>query len=205
MRRLQESWSAFSDEIASAYLRTFGAPAPGSKDILADVLRDYGGGRPLTVLDLGCGNGQLYGHFADRGLDCDYTGVDFSEPLLAAARQAHPEATFVSDDVETLERIDRTFDVVVYSHVIEMLESPHRSLARAHELTDAIAIRFFEPPEFEFDAVELRDMDLGAGPVPYLRRKMSHDYYRLILADIGCSAVDVYRDVSKDQVHFLHF
>jgi hypothetical protein len=48
-------------------------------------------------------------------------------------------------------------------------------------------------------------MDVG-GPeqVPYLRRKLSRDAYRLALAKIGASLVDVYRDeLSTDQVHLV--
>jgi hypothetical protein len=49
-------------------------------------------------------------------------------------------------------------------------------------------------------------MDVGGEAVPYLRRKMSRDYYRLILAKAGCREVDVYRDESsKDQIHLLRF
>ena len=86
-----------------------------------------------------------------------------------------------------------------------MLESPELSLREAKKVTNRILIRFFEPPEFEVDTVELREMDLGFGNVPYLRRKMSSSYYNLILANINCRRVDVYRDATKDQVHLLHF
>ena len=52
----------------------------------------------------------------------------------------------------------------------------------------------------------LRWLDVGADKqVPYLRRKMSRDYYRLILSRLGCSKVDIYRDTTKDQIHVLHF
>ncbi|EIJ45206.1 hypothetical protein GWL_46460 [Herbaspirillum sp. GW103] len=49
-------------------------------------------------------------------------------------------------------------------------------------------------------------MDVGQKEqVPFIRRKMSRDYYRLILARIGCKNVDIYRDTTKDQVHVLTF
>ena len=50
-----------------------------------------------------------------------------------------------------------------------------------------IVIRFFDPPEFETDIVELCKMEVGERRmVPDLRCNMSRDYYRLIVADIGC-------------------
>ena len=206
MNKSSESWSAFSPEKASEYLKTFGHAAPGSKQILLDIMRK-GIKKPTpSVLDLGCGNGQLYEYFKSQGWNCKYTGIDFSNALLEIAQHKIPEATFLQGDVNHLpDLISGKFDYVIYSHVIEILESPERSLLEAKKVTDRVLIRFFEPPEFDTDSVELREMDLGLGKVPYLRRKMSKSYYQLILANIGCRRVDIYRDVSKDQVHVLHF
>jgi SAM-dependent methyltransferase len=206
MSKSSESWGAFSPEIAFSYLKTFGHAAPGSKQILLDVMRSGAQKSVPSVLDLGCGNGQLYEYFKSQGWQCEYTGVDFSDALLEVARRHSPEATFLQGDVNQLSSlITRKFDYVIYSHVIEILESPELSLNEAKKATDRVLIRFFEPPEFEVDTVELREMDLGLGKVPYLRRKMSRGYYQLILANAGCKRVDVYRDVSKDQVHVLYF
>ena len=206
MSKLSESWGAFSPENASAYLKTFGHPAIGSKRILLDIMRSDASKVNPSILDLGCGNGQLYEFFKEQDWSCDYTGVDFSDALLDVARRQNPEATFIQGDVNNLSSlINSKFDYVIYSHVIEMLESPERSLQEAIKTTDRVLIRFFEPPEFDVDTVELRDMDLGLGKVPYLRRKMSRKYYQLILASVGCKQVDVYRDMSKDQVHALYF
>ena len=208
MNLVNKSWGAFSPEVALAYLKTFGHPAQGSKLILLDILAKISNlqGNP-SVLDLGCGNGQLYEYFKSHGLTCEYTGIDFSEILLSVARSRNPEAKFIKGDINQLSTlVNKKFDYIIYSHVIEMLESPELSLLEAKKVTDCVLIRFFEPPEFEVDTVELREMDLGKGHVPYLRRKMSKSYYQLILANVGCRRVDVYRDnSSKDQVHVLYF
>lgn len=206
---LQRSWSSFSRSIAEAYLKTYGYPSLRSRDLLGEVLQDEAQGKPLSVLDLGCGNGQLYEYLRQTAnLFETYVGVDFSTTLLDAARVAmmgDARAQFIEDDVLRLEKIDRRFDIVIYSHVLEMLTSPEDSLRRAAELADRIAIRFFEPPEFETLTIELREMEVGDGKtVPYLRWKMSRDYYQLILAKIGCKRVDVYQaNGDKDQIHLL--
>jgi SAM-dependent methyltransferase len=208
---LERSWSAFPPEIAKIYLNGYGHPSQLSKQLVVDVLREQiDGDRPIRLLDLGCGNGHLYGYFREQKLLCRYTGVDFSDALLTAARErfdGDENATFVKDDVEAMVHLAPGFDVAIYSHVIEMLSSPEASLRRARELAQRILIRFFEPPDFDIDCVELREFDTGAGAkVPYLRRKMSRDYYRLILTRLGCSRVDVYQvDGDKDQIHVLHF
>jgi SAM-dependent methyltransferase len=204
----RESWSAFSPSLASRYLKTYGAPSGASRDLVVDVLKKLHAAE-LRVLDLGCGNGQLYDHFKARHLRCRYTGVDFSDALLTAARENHDgdrDVRFLADDVEVLGSLDEEFDVVVYSHVIEMLESPESSLLRARELAPTIVIRFFEPPADTPDTTELRWMEVvDDRTVPYLRRTLSLDYYRLILARIECHLVEIYHDPSgaKDQVHVL--
>jgi trans-aconitate methyltransferase len=202
----ESSWGAFSAQRAAAYLTTEGHPSPESRALLAEILRGLSSGRELAVLDLGCGNGGLYGSLADSGLRLQYTGVDFSEPLLEAARAAFPAATFVRDDVQVVSEVEGPYDVVLYSHVLETLESPQASLQRAGELAPVVVIRFFEPPESDVDTAELREMDVGGKSVPYIRRRMSRDYYRLLLSTAGCESVDVYLpDGSRDQVHVLRF
>jgi SAM-dependent methyltransferase len=208
--QLERSWGAFTSRRAQEYLRTFGAPSLGSKQILVEVLAGLARGNDLSILDLGCGNAQLLEAFRAAGKRWRYTGVDFSAPLLDAARETYAsdaDASFLRADVNTLEGVDGHWDVAIYSHVVEMIGSPESSIVRAARLADFVAIRFFEPPDFDADLVELREMEVGDGEiVPYLRRKMGRDYYRMILAKAGCTRVDVYRDeLSKDQVHLLRF
>jgi len=209
MSILQESWSSFSSEVASKYLKGFGHPSEDSKRLLADVLVREAHGKPLKLIELGCGNGQLAEYFVSRSMDFTYLGVDFSDPLLEAARTTFAKASqihFIKEDVERLESVSDAFDVAIFSHVIEMLSSPEAALAAAKRVAKVIAIRFFEPPDHETTRVELRFMDTGAPQSPpYLRWSMSNDYYRLILAKLGVKVVDVYQSRDRDQIHLLRF
>jgi SAM-dependent methyltransferase len=207
---LTESWSAWSPGRARRYLRTEDAASVGSRRLLTEVLARLAGRGELSVIDLGCGNAQLYEYFKQAGLRCVYTGVDVSEPLLQAAREIHADdstASFIHADLATLQGVEGTWDVAVFSHVVEILPAPENALRAARERATKVAIRFFEPPIFDTDVVELRHMEVGEGrSVPYLRRKMSRGHYRLILHNLGVSRVDVYQDeTSKDQVHVLSF
>jgi len=209
--KLIDSWSSFSRDAASAFLKTQGSPSANSKRILVDVLKSFSASKPISILDLGCGNAHLFPYFKEQGLDCEYFGIDFSQPLLEAAQESNrndPHAHFIQDDVNELGKIEGQYDVAIYSHVIEMMSSPEQSLLRARQLARRIVIRFFEPPDFDCDSVELREMDVGGDgtQAPYIRRKMSRDYYRMVLSKMGCTQVDIYRDhTAKDQVHVLHY
>jgi predicted TPR repeat methyltransferase len=206
MSSLERSWSAFSAERAAAYLTTEDHPSPESREIVAAVLRELATKQEVALLDLGCGNGGMASFLRERRVPVRYTGVDFSEPLLSAARDTNSEGRFVQDDVEKLENVEGPFDVVLYSHVLEMLSSPQASLQQAAALAPTAIVRFFEPPDGEVDRVDLCEMDVGGRLVPYLRRTMSRDYYRLLLARAGCELIELYRcEFARDQVHVLHF
>jgi ubiquinone/menaquinone biosynthesis C-methylase UbiE len=202
---LNRSWSAFPREVAPKYLKSFGSPSLESKRLVYEVLKERGGKLP-RILDVGCGNANLAEYLDEQGLQFNYTGTDFSDVLLEAAGAAFPGGTYVKADAGELAELPTDFDFAVYSHVIEMLPSPEASLSAAAKLAKSIIIRFFEPPAERYDSVELLEMDVG-GPkkVPYLRRKLSQSYYELMLSNIGCRSVDVYRTGSKDQVHVLNF
>ena len=83
-------------------------------------------GRPLTILDFGCGNGTAMSAFLGNGPD-RYYGVDFHPPSLAYAREnfGGPQATF-AEDVPP----DVTFDALIYGDVIEHLPEPLELLQR---------------------------------------------------------------------------
>ncbi len=210
MSILKDSWSSFSREIAKIYLNGYGHPSEQSKALVASLLHQQFGKAAFRLADLGCGNGHLCDYFALRGLSCEYFGYDFSTGLLAAARERHAgraHVHFAEADIEDPEAQLGQCDIVLYSHVLEMLQSPGKSLLVARRAAPVIMIRFFEPPVGEHDIVELRQMEVGqASAVPYLRRTMSADYYNLLLHKIGCRSVDVHQvEGEKDQVHILRF
>lgn len=207
MDELAKSWSGFSEDVARDYLVKFGSPSPTSRRMLVDIVSQLAGSRSVRVLDLACGNGNLFNDLAAALPGISYTGVDFSEALVNAARSAISDsrANFILGDASSLSNVQGEFDIAIYSHVIEMLGSPEQSLHAASRRAKKIVIRFFEPPEFEYDQVELRPLEYTDGKW-YLRRKMGKDYYNLILSRIGCTKVDVYQDeTSKDQIHVLHY
>jgi SAM-dependent methyltransferase len=66
------------------------------------------GGR---VLDLGCGAGDpIAGWFLQRGYD--YTGIDYSQPMLDIARQKYPAGTWLRQDMRALS-LEEVFDGVL--------------------------------------------------------------------------------------------
>lgn len=52
-----------------------------------------------SLLDVGCGVGDLYGFLTERSIGADYTGVDILEKMAAEARTRHPTGTFECADI----------------------------------------------------------------------------------------------------------
>lgn len=52
-----------------------------------------------SLLDVGCGLGNLFGYLAERKINVKYSGVDLLEEMVACAKVKCPEAEFFCDDI----------------------------------------------------------------------------------------------------------
>jgi SAM-dependent methyltransferase len=81
-----------------------------------EILGDLAG---KSVLDFGCGKGDLYGFLRERGVACAYTGVDIHPGLVGLAHSKYPEAEFLERDIEE-QPLGRSFDVVIACGVFNL-------------------------------------------------------------------------------------
>lgn len=58
--------------------------------------------RGCSVLDVGCGVGDFYGHLEARGVGARYHGIDLSPEMVERAKQRFPEGRFEAADVTAL-------------------------------------------------------------------------------------------------------
>ena len=85
------------------------------------------------VLELGCGTGDLFAALKPAfGV-----GVDFSECMIAQARQAHPHLTFLVGDIEDptfMQSLPGPFDVIVLIDTLGALDDCQATLELLHPL-----------------------------------------------------------------------
>jgi len=98
--------------------------------------------RARTVLDVGCGFGDMYPYLRQRGFRGRYLGVDFIDELLAVGRSAYPDAELRHADIDDFDP-DERFDLVVASGIFngvleheEQWARIERTLSRMYELAD---------------------------------------------------------------------
>ncbi len=97
-----------------------GFPFYGYQEVLEKTVALADARPGMTLLDLGTGTGNLALHFGRLG--CELWCTDFSEPMLAKARQKLPLAQFCLQDLrnawpaELLLRFDRIVSAYVFHH-----------------------------------------------------------------------------------------
>jgi len=88
------------------------------------------------VLDLGCGTGRLLASLnPSQGV-----GVDFSDTMVAEARERHPGLDFRVSDIEApgaFDHLDGPFDYIVLSDTVGSLEDVQGTLERLHGLCNS--------------------------------------------------------------------
>ncbi|CAJ38262.1 class I SAM-dependent methyltransferase [Methanocella arvoryzae] len=73
---------------------------PGGRKARFTALSEIGGLDGCSILDVGCGFGDLYGFLVGRGLKVDYTGIDINPKFIEIARREYPGARFIAGDFD---------------------------------------------------------------------------------------------------------
>ena len=137
-----------------------------------------------SILDVGCGVGDLYGHLQASGVACEYLGVDLSAAMIERARQKYPGARFAVADPLAWEP-PGSFDYTVSIGIHNV------ACAGAAAMLRAVTRRQFELARVASHVSVLTDRHAGFGPgvqawraeellglalelTPYVR--LHHDY-----------------------------
>lgn len=80
-----------------------------------------------SLLDVGCGTGDLWAFLLDRKIGVTYLGIDLIEKMVAEARRRHPQAAFECASIFEAGALEgRQFDVVFASGVFNLDTSDNR-------------------------------------------------------------------------------
>ena len=169
------------------------APARRLRLALAEeALTAYAGGRPIRVLDAGSGDGLLSLPIAERHPDWTLVGMDFSDSLLAAARERAgnrhlPNLTFQKADL-TRRLPDSGFDAVIALECLSEIPEDRSALAAMAEALAPGGLFVAQVPEESWKPVL-------PGSSPIWRHEVRHGYGagELVgaLGDAGLERIEV--------------
>ena len=76
-----------------------------------------------SVLDVGCGLGDLYLWFEKNKIKVDYLGIDITEKMIFKANKKYPNASFkicdIMNETHSLDRVDFVFASGIFNRKIE--------------------------------------------------------------------------------------
>ena len=150
------------------------------------IFAEIGNLKGRSVLDVGCGLGDLYGWLKKKGLDVRYTGIDVTPGMVELARQRFPTVRFRGQDL-----LDASLPLARHDYVLSSGIFTHRSRIPFDFLTAAIQRMFVlskhavafnclsawaktkEPEEFHADPLKVLSFCRKLTPRVVLR----HDYH----------------------------
>ena len=128
-KRFETDWLDFAGDRQSAFF------AQLLCDMLPAAIAAEIRGGSYTVCDMGCAFGDGTKVFT-RELGVDVDGMDFSETAVRRAKEQNPELTFWQGDLLEQETLNRHYDVVITSNVLEHFNNPWKILKNLAEVAD---------------------------------------------------------------------
>lgn len=105
----------------------------------APLIRRYGFGPDINILDAGCGTGEISARLAEMFPEGKVLGVDVLDHHLDFARRRHaaysPRLRFDHQSIFELPTGDATYDLTVCRHVIQSVPHAERVLAELVRVT----------------------------------------------------------------------
>lgn len=87
-----------------------------------------------SLLDFGCGKGDFFGFLKEKGIQCQYSGIDINPNLIELARKNHPNGLFYVQDIE-IEPLNEFFDYVISIGVFNLaFQNINDSIQRCLEI-----------------------------------------------------------------------
>ena len=87
-----------------------------------------------SILDLGCGSGDLFADVRAAGIDADWWGMDLLSASLETAIGRYPQAHWIEGSADEVPMADGSVDMVIASTLFSSLPSPAFEERVAHEV-----------------------------------------------------------------------
>lgn len=110
-------WDYWAGKYESLWVQKYSL-SPTRRDIIKEIKKLIKPGTSCSILDMGCGTGQLIRDMQNefRGFDIKYTGVDFSPEMIKISKSNAPGSAYFNCSVDDFSAPKESFDIIVCSH-----------------------------------------------------------------------------------------
>jgi 2-polyprenyl-3-methyl-5-hydroxy-6-metoxy-1,4-benzoquinol methylase len=136
------------DRLLSEYL------APGRVSFYGEVAEIAAAERPRSVVDVGCGAGNLLRAVIDKAAPERVVGIDYAAAGIQRAKQLVPSGEFHAQSLYDGLDADETFDLVLCTEVLEHLRNPGAAVEVLVRLCDSSGLILITVPDGAEDAWE---------------------------------------------------
>ena len=140
-----------------------------------DLLGRVHAANPASIVDLGCGPGNITPILQQRWPDAILTGVDNSDEMLARAQDAVPGVNFINQDIFTWEPAQK-FDVLFSNAALQWVKDHEILFPKVINLVAPGGVAAIQiPRNFEAPSHTLMTETINAGPWKELLTPVRHD------------------------------
>lgn len=84
--------------------------------------------KPVSILDVGCGEGITLKKLEDKKIGKKREGIDYSTDAIKIGKKIYPELILSKGTVYKMDFKDDSFDLVICTEVLEHLENPVKAV-----------------------------------------------------------------------------
>ena len=117
--------------------------------------------RPVTILDVGCGEGFSLVNLRRNKIGKIYEGVDYSHDAIRLGKKLYPKLNIKLGNIYELPYKNNAFDLIICTEVLEHLEKPHKALSEIKRVAKKNIILSVPNEPFFILANLLRGKHLG--------------------------------------------
>lgn len=163
-------WDFWAERYDSLWVQRFSL-APSRKGIVRNVDVQSS----MSLLDVGCGTGQLFGdlanHFGDESFS--YRGIDQSGEMIGVARSKYPDVDFVVVPSEEYDAPDQVYDVIICSNSFPYFPGKEAMLVRFRNMLKDGGVLILVQASINnpYDAIVLSLVKFTTSSASYLSRR----------------------------------
>ncbi|WP_409228094.1 class I SAM-dependent methyltransferase [Gudongella sp. SC589] len=140
-----------------------------TREYVKDIIKGEWMEGARSLLDLGCGPGELIRSVREELRDMEITGLDFSKGMLQTSRRNNPYVRHLNMEAEDIGDLDEKFDLISCTHSLPYYRNKRGVIKDIAERLNpgGKLIIAFASGDTAYDKVALSLVKLTTGPASY--------------------------------------